>query len=89
MDSILLVGLLFGYGFGTFIGGVCGRLHWEWRLNNTKIYLHHWIVMSFALIFYLTCIEPIGNYHWLIIGFLVGGVIHGLSYNDRFKIITL
>ena len=52
-------------------------------LHTFKLHLHHWIVMGILLIIYL---------HWfkgdnsLVIGFLIGGVIHGLSYSDRFKI---
>ena len=92
ISEILPIGLSCGYGFGAFIGGetegVQGRLHWEFFLNTTKIHLHHWIVMSFVLIIYLTFIEPCyKTYNQLIIGFLLGGIIHGLSYTDRFKII--
>lgn len=87
MLNLILSGIL-GYLFGDFIGGKKtgepGRLHWEWFIKNCKIHLHHWIIMSLNLLIYIC----FGGDKELIIGFLLGGTIHGLTYSDRFKILV-
>ena len=84
----LIIGGLIGYLFGNFIGGSeageRGRLHWDWFLNTCKIHLHHWIIMSVLLIIYL---QWFCGDNLLVIGVLFGGIAHGLSYSDRFKIL--
>lgn len=93
MDNLVILGIssIVGYKFGEFIGGKTegerGRLHWEWRLQDTTFHLHHWIVMSLLLIAYMLFVKQ-NEYDMLITGFLLGGIIHGLTYKDWNKIIV-
>ena len=84
-----VTGSLAGYLFGCFIGGKKegepGRIHWEWFIQKTNIHLHHWIIFTILLIVYM-CMNDRPSYY--ITGFLSGGIIHGLTYNDWYKIIT-
>lgn len=86
---VLGASTLLGYKFGEFIGGNSagekGRLHWEWWLRVTKLHIHHWIIMLILLILYIMFAD---SPSLVIIGFLLGGVIHGLTYNDWYKIIA-
>lgn len=80
----LLFFISLGYSFGVFIGGKeegdKGRIHWEWFIKKTNIHLHHWIIFSFVL---LCNISPRVNY------FSIGVIIHGLNYNDWYKVLEL
>jgi hypothetical protein len=89
----MIIGFIFGYLFGIFIGGKAegerGRIHWDWWLDNCKIHLHHWIIMTIILvIFELNAFRfnLTKSQSEFIISFLLGGIIHGLSYSDRFKL---
>ena len=48
--------------------------------EKSAIHIHHWILYSFLLLFYIFIdIE--------VIGFMIGMIVQGLSYRDRFHII--
>ena len=83
-----ILGVLMGYLFGVFIGGEkegdIGRIHWEWFIQKTRIHLHHWMVFSMLLLIYATMCD---NMNMFIQGVLAGGIIHGLTYDDWYKII--
>jgi hypothetical protein len=79
--------------------GEKGLIDFNWITKPLKIHLHHWIIFSIILI--CCFVFPIvfknknqtndtqnyeKNKHNLIIGFLIGGIIQGLTYADRFKI---
>lgn len=80
-------GILCGYLFGCFIGGKKegepGNIHFEWFIQKTKLHIHHWIIFSLLLIIYFCFC----NTNMFITGFLSGGIIHGFTYNDWYKII--
>jgi hypothetical protein len=82
-------GILSGYLFGCFIGGKTegepGRLHFEWFIQNTRVHLHHWLVFLIILIIYILSYK--GNSSF-IKGFLIGGITHGLTYDDWYEIIV-
>ena len=88
----LLVGILIGYLFGKYIGGKKegdeGLIHWGWFMRTFKIHLHHWIIMSVILCVYLVVLcDYVGcDVNMLIIGFLLGGIMQGLTYSDRFEL---
>lgn len=89
MDFIqILLSIYIGYLFGNAIGGKQagerGLIHWEWFIGKTKIHLHHWFIMLIILMLYLMFI---GN-NEVIIGFLIGGISQGLSYDDWYKFIV-
>ena len=65
--------------------GEPGLIHWKWFINTFKIHLHHWIVMIILLMIYLYVCGD----NFLIIGFLIWGVMHGLTYSDKFEILKL
>lgn len=86
----LFIGIILGYIFGYIVSGKSegekGLIHCNWCIETFKIHLHHWIIMSIILAYYLIYVENKSN---IIIGFLIGGIIHGLSYKDRFNIIII
>lgn len=65
--------------------GERGGLHQEWTINKIKIHLHHWLVMFVILLIYINAVNKPNQ---LVIGFLIGGIAHGLTYSDWYKIIT-
>lgn len=87
----LLVFGVAGYNFGNFIGGASegekGRLHWDWWIRKTKFHMHHWMIMLMLLVLYLLFIKP-NALDMPIVGFLLGGIIQGLSYDDWNKFIV-
>jgi hypothetical protein len=84
-----ILGIFFGYMFGVFIGGKKegqpGRLHFQQFIDKTGLHLHHWLIFLIILIIYIVVHD---NRYNIIEGFLVGGIIHGLTYNDWYKIIV-
>jgi len=83
----MYIGIILGYVFGVFIGGKSegerGRIHFEWFLQKTRLHIHHWIVFLLLLILYMYIYGSMD----IISGFFIGGIIHGLTYNDWYKII--
>lgn len=62
-------------------------------MRNAKcIHIHHWILLTFLLLctslFVLIMKLPISNIMSFVIGFMIGGIIQGLTYTDRFDIYT-
>ena len=51
--------------------------------KKTAVHLHHWILSSICMI----CILLFKKKQMIVHGFLLGMIIHGLSYDDRFEII--
>ena len=85
----LIVGALLGYLFGWFISGKKegepGLIHWEWSVRNTCIHLHHWLVFTILLIIYANLNVVI---YPPVAGFLLGGIVHGLTYSDWYVFIS-
>ena len=79
-----ILGLLFGYLFGWFICGSKECEPVEIRISQTKIHIHHWMFFLVLLIIY----SRFYNIYTFIPGFLLGGIIHGFTYNDWYKIIV-
>lgn len=83
-----VLGNILGYLVGCFIGGKKegepGRIHFEWFIQKTKLHIHHWMVFSILLILYMYFCD---NPDMFITGFLTGGIVHGFTYNDWYKII--
>ena len=88
MSVICLVCLFVGYLFGRFIGGVSegepGRVHWEWFLKTFRVHIHHWMSATMVLVFYLATYTT--NRSYPLIAFIVGVILQGLTYADRFDI---
>ena len=84
---ILLIGLVIGFLFWKLVSGKhegdeIGRSI-RFTLKNYYIHIHHWIWCSVILILLLAI-----NYHNpLIIGILIGSIIQGLMYKDRFVVV--
>lgn len=95
----IIFGFAAGYGFGQFIGGekegVKGRVHWEWFLRKTRLHIHHWIIFLFLLLINIIMYDVANQIYEkrmsrsqsVILGFFIGGLIHGLTYDDWYKII--
>lgn len=47
-------------------------------------HIHHWAYVPAFYIPMVTLIRPLVNKHWLH-GFVLGSIIHGLTFNDRFS----
>ena len=55
--------------------------------KNKVIHIHHWMFISAFVVSLAAIGEPVKGKRF-INGFLLGLIIQGLSYNDRFKIET-
>tara|TARA_B110000046_G_scaffold71921_1_gene79789 strand:+ start:494 stop:757 length:264 start_codon:yes stop_codon:yes gene_type:complete len=84
-----IVGTVTGYLFGCFIGGdtegVHGRIHFEWFIRATGLHLHHWLIFLLILIVHMLVYDEWNPY---VDGFLTGGIIHGLTYRDWYRVIV-
>lgn len=49
------------------------------RINNKTIHIHHWLIHTIALLVYLKFYR---NRNLFVIGIIVGGILHGLTYED-------
>ena len=56
-------------------------LEWDSSILNANIHIHHWLIFFILLIIYITNFQCDANKK-IITGFLLGGIIQGLSYND-------
>ena len=74
-----------GYLVGTFIGGHTegepGLIHWDCFLQTFRIHLHHWFLATVLLVVYLATYT---RWNHLVIAFLLGLIVQGLTYADRF-----
>jgi hypothetical protein len=94
MNNQLLIGGVIGYTITNFVSGKSegekGLIDFNWIIKPLKIHLHHWIIFSIILLCVLVFVFLKENHeknkYNLIIGFLIGGIIQGLTYTDRFKI---
>lgn len=101
MNNQLLIGGIIGYTITNFVSGKSegkkGLIDFSWITKPFKIHLHHWIIFSIILLCIFVFSEKKHenkhdtqtykkNKYNLIIGFLIGGIIQGLTYTDRFKI---
>lgn len=83
----LLVGIIAGFLFfklfaGKYEGDKVER-SLRFSIKNNYVHIHHWILCLILLLIIL-----ILNFrNELIIGLLIGSIIQGLTYKDRFLII--
>lgn len=84
---ILIVSIIIGFLFSKIFSGKHegDKIEKSLRLSikNYYIHIHHWIWCSILLIIILI----INLKNEFIIGLLIGSIIQGLSYKDRFLII--
>ena len=72
--------------WGTFAGKFPGdrsERSFILKVSNYSIHIHHWIWCSLLLLL----ITLIKYYNPLLLGLLIGSIIQGLIYKDRFVII--
>lgn len=81
---LLFFGVISGVVFSIIISGKSegkkGLIHWQYFIDMTGFHIHHWMIMLIILI-----ISHSYEYQ-LVNGFLIGGIIHGLTYDDCFDI---
>ncbi|MFA6042345.1 MAG: hypothetical protein WCV85_02250 [Patescibacteria group bacterium] len=53
------------------------------KLGKYRVHIHHWIWLSVALIILLV----VNVHHPVLLGLIVGSIIQGLLYRDRFIIV--
>jgi cytochrome bd-type quinol oxidase subunit 2 len=53
------------------------------KIGQYRLHIHHWLWCATLLAIFLVC----KFYHPIVLGILVGSIIQGLSYRDRFIII--
>ncbi len=84
---ILIIGIILGFLFSKLLSGKHEGDKIEkslrFSVKNNYIHIHHWIWCSMLLIVILV----LNFRNELIIGLLIGSMIQGLSYKDRFLII--
>jgi len=84
---VLLISVIGGYFFARgFAGEFEGdkiRRSLRFLIRNYYIHIHHWFYSSVILII----IYLLGFYHPVLYGVLIGLIIQGLFYRDRFVFI--
>ncbi|MEK7631496.1 MAG: hypothetical protein AAB445_01335 [Patescibacteria group bacterium] len=55
----------------------------RFTFGRYTFWLHHWLYCSIAIVALLS----VGVYHPLVYGFLLGGVIQGLTYKDFYYVV--
>jgi hypothetical protein len=84
---LILLGIVIGFLIAKLVAGknTGDRTQRAIRIpvGNIKVHIHHWIWASVILIVFI--LLKFQNY--FLMGILVGIMIQGLSYTDRFKII--
>ncbi len=84
---IYLIGTVLGFLFWKFTAGEYegDKIEKSFRfiVKEYYIHIHHWIWCSFLLITFLL----IGFRNEFVLGFLLGSVLQGLLYRDRFFIV--
>ncbi|MEI7688617.1 MAG: hypothetical protein WCI91_00350 [Candidatus Nomurabacteria bacterium] len=83
----LLAGIIVGFLFfklfaGKYEGDKIER-SLRFSIKNNYLHIHHWIFCLTLLIIILI----LGFKNELIIGLLIGSIVQGLTYKDRFLII--
>ena len=60
----------------------------KFKLGNKKIlHIHHWMYYTVLLVGTLFLVSKFNSkLKWFILGILTGGILHGLSYDDFYKI---
>ena len=51
--------------------------------KNKNWHIHHWTYLPIFYIPLLAILRPLLKKHWLH-GFVLGGIVHGLTFKDRF-----
>ena len=86
--AIFIVFTFIGYLFFYLVAGKheCDKAKYEFKLSIGKYYvhLHHWIWGAVILVFILAYTKL--QYPWAL-GLLVGTILQGLHYRDRFVIV--
>ena len=81
----LIVGIVFGFLFFTLSSGKKkGKIKnfiVILKTKNHQYHFHHWII-AFLIILILI---SFGYYNNFIYGFLIGSILQGLTYRDRYK----
>lgn len=86
---LIVLGVVIGFLCGMFFAGKSvgqkGRLQsLTFKIKQYTIHMHHWIiatVMLFVLVF-------THFYNDVIVGFLLGLIVQGLTYSDFYRIAT-
>ena|SRR3990167_349819 len=55
--------------------------------KGKKYHMHHWLNMSFLYVLFLTTLKKHKITSRIMHGFMIGSIIQGLSYKDRFRFI--
>lgn len=89
-------GLIMGFIVFTWGGAPAAGKPVRWKMfpslkfkfGNRILHVHHWMWLSLLLIV-LVSVQVIPPSIWraLLYGLIGGGVVHGLSYEDRFNIV--
>ena len=59
----------------------------KFQIKDYELHIHHWLYLTIIfLILFLFAGKLLSDYP-MITGFLVGGIIEGLRYKDRFKLL--
>lgn len=57
----------------------------KWRVGNKYLHIHHWIYYLCAIVIVVCCMDDFMD-RGIVMGMLAGGVVHGLTYDDWYKI---
>ena len=96
----LILGAFVGYAFSHHISHPNGRVRKHVplvRLRNVQLtpnlliatkngtwHIHHWAYLPTLYIPLIATLKPLLQRHWLH-GFMLGAIIHGLTFGDRFR----
>lgn len=58
----------------------------RFRVGTTTLHLHHWLQCTLGLLV-MACI-PVLRESAVLTGFLVGGLVHGLTYPDWYRVVV-
>lgn len=84
-----LIGFIIGYFIAHFVSGKNEGDQGKFKsiilfVGKNKIHIHHWIIAFVIIVFCMILPFQVNS---LIYGLLLGIMLQGLKYSDRFKII--
>ena len=83
---IFIIGIIIGFLFCKLIAGKYEgdkiKRSFRFSIKNYYIHIHHWIWCSVLLVVFLV----IGFQNQFMLGLLLGSIVQGMFYRDRFVI---